>query len=182
MLTRLFHRPAAAFVVAIVFLSGAAVLVPSAQSCPYGCPVSTPPYILIIYNQRVFLLPVATVVFVEFLALVAMVAVKRARAYHIRAGNSGALLAAIGAFIAACALLSGYGVGLVFLINGPALYPSVAEGFYGFGYLSVFGGLYEYNPREAKIWPTPMILVIACTLVAIGLLLHRRRNRRDKST
>lgn len=182
MLTQLQRKRVEALVVTIAFLVSAAVLLPLAQSCPYGCPVSKPPYILIIYNQRVFLLPVATVVFVEFLVLVAVLTVKRARAYRIRAGNSGALVTVLGAFIAACAMLSGYSLGLAFLINGPALYPSVSEGFYGFGYLPVFGGLYEYNPREAKIWPTPLVLVIACTLVVIGLVLHWRSSGRNRSS
>jgi hypothetical protein len=165
---------------AVTFFIELAIVVKPLMACSYGCPVSRPPYILIIYNQRVIMVPVATVVFIEFLILVSAYAVRSLCRNRIRIRDFGRMLMALGISMTPLFTVIGYTIGILILTNGPALYPRVTEGFYGFGYLSVFNGLYEYNPSQAKIWPTPLVFKISGTVFAIGLIIHGLTRSRRK--
>ncbi|MBS7645707.1 hypothetical protein KEJ44_06710 [Candidatus Bathyarchaeota archaeon] len=178
------HNRLTVVLAALTLLLGLLIMVRPLVACSFGCPVSRPPYILVIHNQRVMMIPVATVVFIEFLILVSVYAARTLYKKRVRIKDYGRILMALGISMAPLFTIIGYTIGILILTNGPALYPRVTEGFYGFGYLSVFNGLYEYNPSQAKIWPTPLVFEISGAIFLIGLIVHaaiRRRKEEDKS-
>jgi hypothetical protein len=163
--------------ITIVFLINIAVIFLPVYSCSFGCAVTKPPYLFFIYNQQCISIPIYTLVLVEFLVLILLVAMRKVHGYQIKTMDIGKVLMALGVVMPLLFLVFGYGIGLIFLINGRALYPVYTEGFYGFGYLPVFNNLYEYNPPQGRIWPTPILFVIAGIIFLSGLTVYITRKR-----
>jgi hypothetical protein len=163
--------------ITIVFLINIAVTLLPIYSCSFGCAVTKPPYLFFIYNQQCISIPIYTLVLIEFLVLIPLVAIRKVNRFQIRNIDIGKVLMTFGVIIPLLLLVLGYGIGLIFLINGQALYPVTTEGFYGFGYLPVFNNLYEYNPPQGRIWPTPELFVIAGIIFLSGVMIYITKKR-----
>jgi len=163
--------------ITIIFLVNIAVILLPVYSCSFGCAVTKPPYLFLIYNQQCISIPIYTLVLVEFLVLIPLVTMRKVHDYQIKTIDLGKVLMTLGVIMPLLFLVLGYGIGLIFLINGKALYPVYTEGFYGFGYLPVFNNLYEYIPPQGRIWPTPVLFIIAGIIFLSGVMIYTLKKK-----